>query len=121
MKRLYQDLKDFLLSTNYKYESDIEKKINEIVNHLNENHNTKELKSTLEKLNQEVDKMFEVEFIENRNEILTELKVELASRYLGNVGAIKERLFFDNQFNMAIKLLKNDEIYAKLLTNDVNN
>ena len=45
------------------------------------------------------------------------LKIELAQRFLGNQGAIKERLQFDNQFNAALALFNDKENYAKLLSN----
>ncbi len=113
-------LREYLQSKNYKYESDLEKKINEIVNHLNKNHNNKEIKGTLNKLNDQMLDMFEIEFKDNRKEILTEIKIELASRYLGNNGAIKEGLMFDKQFNAALNLVKNDQTYGKLLKTNKN-
>ena len=59
--------------------------------------------------------MFEIEFKENRDQILAELKVELASRFIGRNGAIIERLKTDNQFNTALQLVKNEDNYSKLL------
>ncbi|MDP2365761.1 MAG: S41 family peptidase, partial [Ignavibacteria bacterium] len=120
-EKILTEFKGYLSSSKYKYESDVEKKINEVVNHLKENHSGNDLSKTLQKLKAEVSEMFEMEFKENRDQILSELKVELASRFTGKNGAIIERLKTDNQFNTAFQLLKNEENYAKLLTNRNNN
>jgi hypothetical protein len=83
--------------------------------------NSKDLNKTLEKLNSEVKEMLEIEFAESTDEILSELKVELAHRYLGNDGGIKEGLKFDKQFNTALALFKDEENYLKLLSSEKSN
>lgn len=115
-EKIINDFKKYLLDSDYKYESDVEKKINEIVKHLNENHKTKNLTQTLDKLNSEIKTLFDDDFVDSKNEILEELKIELAQRYLGNQGGIKERLKFDKQFNTALALFKDNEKYSKLLS-----
>jgi len=115
-EKILSEYKKYLIESKYEYESDVEKKINEIVKHLNENHSSKELPVTLEKLKAEVKGMFETEFSESSDEILNELKVELAHRFLGNDAGIKEKLEFDKQFNTALKLLQDDKSYSRLLS-----
>ena len=115
-EKILSEYKKYLIESKYEYESDVEKKINEIVKHLNENHSSKELHVTLEKLKSEVKGMFETEFSESSDEILNELKVELAHRFLGNDAGIKEKLEFDKQFNTALKLLQDDKSYSRLLS-----
>ena len=61
--------------------------------------------------------MFETEFKDNKQDILAEIKIELASRFLGNNGAIRESLKFDIQFSSALELLKNENRYSELLNN----
>jgi len=114
---LLKEFSSFLKSEKYKYESDVEKKIDEIVKHLNENHNTKDFTKTLEQLKKNIDDMFEIEFKENKSEILSEIKVELASRYYGNSGAIIESLRYDKQVTSALELIKNESKYSSLLKN----
>ena len=114
------EFNNYLENSKYQYESDVEKKINEIVDHLSENHKENNLSNTLHKLKDEISEMFEIEFKENRDQILSELKVELASRFTGKNGAIIERLKTDNQFNTALQLVKNEEIYARLLANRIS-
>jgi carboxyl-terminal processing protease len=119
--KILTEFKKYLLESKYDYESDVEKKINEIIEHLKENHNSKDLSKSLETLNSEVKEIFEVEFAESKEEILSELMVELAHRFLGNDGGIKERLKFDKQFNTALALFKDESNYSKLLGSGKSN
>ncbi|HEX9252733.1 MAG TPA: S41 family peptidase, partial [Ignavibacteriaceae bacterium] len=116
--KILSEFKKYLLDSDYKYESDVEKKINEIVKDLNEKHTTDDLSKTLEKLNLEVKQIFDVEFAESTDEILSELKIELAHRYLGNDAEIKEALKYDKQFNAALNLFNDDATYSKLLSSE---
>jgi carboxyl-terminal processing protease len=119
--KILTEYKKFLVESKYDYESDVEKKIDEVIEHLKENHNSKDLSKTLETLNSEVKELFEVEFAESKEEILSELMVELAHRFLGNDGGIKERLKFDKQFNTALALFKDESNYLKLLSSSKTN
>ena len=53
-ENILTEFRGFLTSSKYEYESDIEKKINEVVNHLKENHSANDLSKTLQKLKTEV-------------------------------------------------------------------
>lgn len=119
--KILTEYKKYLVESKYDYESDVEKKINEVIEHLKENHNSKDLSKSLETLNSEVKEIFEVEFAESKEEILSELMVELAHRFLGNDGGIKERLKFDKQFNTALALFKDESNYSKLLSSGKSN
>jgi len=114
--KILSEFKKYLVDSDYKYESDVEKKINEVVKHLQEKPNTKELTKTLEKLNSDIKEIFEVEFAESTEEILSELSIELAHRYFGNDGGIKEGLKSDKQFNTALALFKDEANYSRLLS-----
>ncbi len=119
--KILTEYKKFLVESEYNYESDVEKKIDEVIEHLKENHNSKDLSKTLETLSSEVKEIFEVEFTESKEEILSELLVELAHRFSGNDGGIKERLKFDKQFNTALSLFKAESNYLKLLSGGKSN
>jgi carboxyl-terminal processing protease len=114
-ENLIKEFKSYLLSEKYEYESDVKKKVDEIIKHLNEEHNSKDFTKTLEQLKKNVAEMFETEFKDNKQDILAEIKIELASRYLGNNGAIRESLKFDIQFSSALELIKNENRYSELL------
>ena len=116
-ENLIKEFKSYLLSEKYEFESDVKKKVDEIIKHLNEEHNSKDFTKTLEQLKKNVTEMFETEFKYNKLDILAEIKIELASRYLGNNGAIRESLKFDIQLSSALELIKNENRYSELLNN----
>lgn len=116
-ENLIKEFKSYLLFEKYEFESDVKKKVDEIIKHLNEEHNSKDFTKTLEQLKKNVAEMFETEFKDNKQDILAEIKIELASRFLGNNGAIRESLKFDIQFSSALELLKNENRYSELLNN----
>ena len=115
------EFKQYLVHSNYEYESDLENKIADVVRHLKERHNAKKMESTLEKLKTEVNEMFEIEFKENLNEILKSLKIELAYRYNGIDGGMREKLKYDKQFTTALNVLMNEVVYSELLNNKIKN
>ncbi|MFZ1518335.1 MAG: S41 family peptidase [Ignavibacteriaceae bacterium] len=119
--KLLKDFNEFLINTKYKFESGVDKKLTEVVELLNKNNSSKEIISTIEDLKIKVDNLFEKDFQDNRESILVELKIELATRYYGINGAIKESLKYDNQFNYAFQLLNNESVYSNLLTQSKNN
>ena len=119
--KLLKDFNEFLINTKYKFESSVDKKLTEVVELLNKNNSSKEIISTIEDLKIKVDNLFEKDFQDNRESILEELKIELASRYYGINGAIKESLKYDKQFNYAVQLFNNESVYSNLLTQSKNN
>lgn len=116
-KKLLAEFKQYLKDSDYKYESEIEKKTNELIKSLNEKNKISSLEGTFQKLKAELKNLYEDEFSEYKNEIIAELKIELASRYYGTNGSIKERLAYDEQFNVALKVLKDINSYSGLLNN----
>ena len=119
--KILSEFKKYLADSDYKYESDVEKRINEVVKNLKEKNTTKELTKTLEKLNSDIKEVFEVELAESTDEILAELNIELAHRYFGNDGGIKEGLKYDKQFNTALSLFKDEANYSRLLSSGKSN
>jgi len=114
-KKLFSEFKQYLVNSNYNYESEVEKKTNELIKSLNEKNRNKNLESTFQKLKSELSKLYEDELKDFNNEIVAELKIELASRYNGTNGSIKERLATDEQFKVALKILQDNKSYSMLL------
>ncbi|MCZ7610890.1 MAG: S41 family peptidase [Ignavibacterium sp.] len=114
-KKLIAEFKQYLNDSDYKYESETEKKFNEFVKTINEKNKTNNIESSLQKVKTDLDKIFENEFNDFSKEIISELKIEIASRYFGTNGAIKERLMNDRQFNAALKIFSDKNIYPRLL------
>jgi len=50
-----------------------------------------------------------------KNEILREIKSELAARYIGMEGRLKEQLNSDPQVQTAIEIVNNQKNYDQLL------
>jgi carboxyl-terminal processing protease len=120
-EKLLADFKKYLSDSDYTYQSDTEKKINEIVEKLKKEEYSGKLTETLSKLNSDIKEISKLDLNESSEEILSELKVELARRYLGVDAAIKEALKYDKQFNTAFALFKNDTDYLNLLTGSTKN
>lgn len=116
-EKMLADFKDFLQETKYDYQSDVEKKLDEIIAHLKSNYDGDQLNPTIETLKVQISEMFNYEFKKNADEITTELKVELAHRRFGSYGGIRERMKYDKQFTTALNILNNDKIYSRLLNN----
>jgi len=58
------------------------------------------------------------ELLEHKNEILVEVKTEIAARIGGRSGRIVESLKYDGQFNAALSIANNINSYNKLLKID---
>lgn len=114
-EKLLGEFKKYLISSKYDYQSDVEKKLDEILNHLNEKHDGEKINSTVKKLKEQILDMFDEEYEKHNTDILGELRAELAHRFLGNDFGIKERLKYDKQFTTALKLFDDQKVYKKLL------
>ncbi|MBT8385902.1 MAG: S41 family peptidase [Ignavibacteria bacterium] len=110
---LFTQFKDYLESENFKYYSKAEKEIDILINDIadKESSLSKELKS----IKDELHKLDKGEFVIYKDEIRMSLKADLASRYLGLEGRIKELLATDAQVQTALSILENEEVYNNLL------
>ena len=110
---LLNQFKDYIDSEDFEYHSRAEKDIDILINDISDNEEPlyKELESIKAKLH-ELDNS---EFVIYKDEIRMTLITELASRYLGLEGRIKERLTTDAQVQNALSILENEEVYNNLL------
>jgi len=110
---LLTQFKNYIDSEEFEYHSKAEKEIDILINDISDNEDPlyKELESIKAKLH-ELDNS---EFIIYKDEIRIALMTELASRYLGLDGRIKERLTTDEQVQTALSILENEEVYNNLL------
>ncbi|MHB9010842.1 MAG: hypothetical protein ACYC49_01260, partial [Ignavibacteriaceae bacterium] len=69
----------------------------------------------LEKVKLQFEKLGDSDLNIYKKEIIEELRIELASRYIGNNGAVREMLSDDVQFQTALKILSNKKLYDKIL------
>lgn len=116
-EKLLGEFKKFIDSPDYKYQSLAEKKLDEVMKSLDENHNNQKVNETIKQLKEQIESLFDSEFESSKKNIIAELKAELALRYSGIEFGIKELLKYDNQFNVAIKLINDNKVYSSLLKN----
>lgn len=110
---LLEDLKEFLQKQDFEYQSDAEDHLSMLINDLSDNYSN--LTKQLNGLKTKVVELKKDDFDIYGSEILRELKEELALRYNGIEGRIKQQLKSDNQFQTALDVLDDPVVYDKLL------
>ncbi len=113
--KLFSSFEKFLKDENFEYSSDAEKALNKLITDAVSKKLDSSIRSELKKLKEQFDQIDGSEFKIYKTEIVKELKAELASRYLGSEGRIKEALDNDPQFQTAVSVLSNSKIYNRLL------
>ncbi len=113
--KLFLEFKKFLLSSNYRYQSLAEKKLDEISKLLDKKENSDNIDATIKKLKEQISSTLDLDLDANKQDLIGELRVELAHRFSGIEAGIREQLKFDKQFTTAINLLSNNKVYSNLL------
>lgn len=112
--KLLSEYEKYVADEKFIYTSEAEKEIDKLIADSDkkklENAELKRIRKQLEKVDNDEYKIY-------KNEILREMKEELASRFLGSKGRITEALKGDTQFQTAIKLLADESKYNELLKN----
>lgn len=114
-EKLFAEFRDYLKNENFDYDSDAEKALNKLIADADHKKLDPDIHTELEKLKKQFNEIDGSELKIYESEIMKELKAELASRYLGSDGRIKEALDNDPQFQTAVSILSNDKIYNRLL------
>ncbi len=112
---LFEDFDRYLTTQKYTFHSVAEQQVNHLLSDAKIKKGEKSIADGLERIKSEFEKLGNSELKIYKNEILTELKIELAERYLGNKGRIEEELSFDNQFQTALQILNEPKVYDKIL------
>lgn len=112
---LVMDFRKFLADKKYDYQSDAEKKLDEVLKSLDEKKDDSKLIIATKKLKEQFDEMFNKKFDQSKNLFIGELKSELAMRYFGSEEGLKEGLKYDKQFLAALDLIKNQNKYNSFL------
>jgi carboxyl-terminal processing protease len=113
--KLFLEFKEFLISSNYRYQSLAEKKLDEISKLLDKKENSDNIEATIKKLKEQIFSTLDLDLDPNKQDLIGELRVELAHRFSGIEAGIREQLKFDKQFTTAINLLSNNKVYSNLL------
>ncbi len=114
-EKLFSQFEKFLKDEDFEYSSDAEKAVNKLIGDADKKKLDSSILSELKKLKDQFGKIDGSEFKIYKTEIQKELKSELASRYLGSQGRVKEALENDPQFQAALSVLSSDKKYNKLL------
>jgi carboxyl-terminal processing protease len=110
--KLFKDFKDFLTNENFSYKSQAEIEIDNLVKGVTGQDG---IKKDLLKIKNELAGLFSKEMQIYKHEILMEIKSELAARYLGMEGRIQEQLNYDEQVQVAIRIINDQSTYNHLL------
>ena len=105
--------KDFINNENFVYKSDAEDHVDELISDLSGNYPN--LTNEVGRLKAEITNLKKNDFNLYKDEILRELRTEIAYRYLGSDARIKEQLNGDMQFQSALNIFNNPIVYNKLL------
>ncbi len=114
-EKLFSEFEKYLNDENFEYSSDAEKAVNKLIADADKKKLDSSIRSELKKLKDQFGQIDGSEFKIYKSEIIKELKSELATRYLGSEGRIKEALDNDPQFQAALSVLSSDKKYNKLL------
>lgn len=111
-QKLFSDFKEYLSMEEFNYTSQTEIEIDNLIKSAEDK---EEIKTELLKIKAELSGLYEKEMQIYRDEILREIKSELAARYLGIEGRIEEQLNSDIQLQTAIEIFSNPSAYNQLL------
>ncbi len=111
-ENLFNEFNSYLLNDDFKYRSKAELEVDILIKGAE---NQADILSDLQKIKKDLSGLFEKEMKIYQEEIVREIKSELASRYLGMEGRIEEQLNYDIQIQAALEVIKSSETYIKLL------
>ncbi len=114
---LFNEFLSFLKNQNYHYTSELSEEFKNILNYAETNKSYENMKTKILQLKNEIEQLDNKEINNGRKEIIEQIKIELASRYYGNEGRIKQTLENDNQYKVALDFLKNINLYNQFLSN----
>jgi carboxyl-terminal processing protease len=112
---LFSEFEKYLAEQRFNFKSDAEIEIDKLMKDAQSKKLEEGLISDIKKVKTQLTKIDNSELRIYKNEIVRELKNELAARYMGNEGRIQESLNNDLQFQTALKILNDTNGYKNLL------
>jgi carboxyl-terminal processing protease len=112
---LFKLFQDYVGEQKFDYTSDTEKELDKLMQMASTEEMGDKISSELDRLKNQFEEFSKHEMTIFRKEILREIKVEIASRYAGTEGKVKESLDYDKQFQTALNILKDSVVYKRLL------
>lgn len=118
-EKLYNEFKDYLAEQKYAYHSESEHELDNLIKDVEMKKLGDNLLSDLKKIKIQFEKLGINELSTFKAEVIREIREEIASRYLGSEGRVKESLNNDEQLKAALDLI-NTSNYLKLLGSKKN-
>ena len=114
-EKLYNEFKEYLTEQKYTYHSGSEHELESLINDVEKKKLGDNLSSDLKRIKIQFEKLGINELSTFKAEVIREIREEIAARYLGNEGRIKETLSNDKQFKAALDVISSSR-YEKLLS-----
>jgi carboxyl-terminal processing protease len=114
-EKLFKLFEDYTKEQKFEYTSDAEKELDKLVQIASAQEMGNNISSELDKLKGQFEDYESKELSVFKQEILREIKEEVAARYTGTEGKINAGLDYDKQFQAALKILNNPSAYNRLL------
>ena len=114
-EKLTNEFTKYLKENNFVYKSESEKQLDELIADANKKKLNEKVIADLQNVKKYFEEIDNSELTLYKDEILTEIKGELASRYFGAEGRVEELLKYDTQFRTAYNLVSDQTVYNKLL------
>ena len=115
----FSDFQSFISTKEYDYTTKSEKSLEDLRKNAEEEKYYTDLKSGLDSLQSKLAHNKQDDVIRNKNEIISILEEEIASRYFYQSGRIRESLLHDKEFDKAIDVLIDTGFYSGILNGTV--
>jgi carboxyl-terminal processing protease len=112
---IFDEFQKYLAEQKYVYHSEAEKEINKMIADINGRSDSGTLSADLDHIKKEFENLDLTELKIYKDEILREIKGELAARFLGNDARTEVYLKYDKQFQAALNILNDSSVYNNLL------
>ncbi len=111
--KILKEFENYLDEQKYEYKSRAEKEVDQLIGDIADKDNN--ISDHLKSLRSQLGNLYKSEFKIYNDEILREIKIELAGRFIGSDGKVIEQLQFDPQVQTAINVLNDQKSYNRLL------
>ncbi len=113
--KIYSEFLEYLAEHKFDYTSKSEKLLTDLEKIAEKEEMSKSIIDLINNLENEYKSEEIAELEKHKNEIICEVKEELASRISGRKGRILQSIKKDKQFNIALDILNNNSVYNKML------
>jgi carboxyl-terminal processing protease len=116
--KLFENFKEYLADQKFTYQSEADKLVEKLIQEVKDKRIGDKVVADLSRIKNQFEIKGNGELKLFRNELIKEIKFELASRYLGTEARVMEALKYDTQFQTALDILNNPVLYNRLLKNN---